>query len=140
MHNLARRNVLVSLATTLAGMMLPSLRLVAGQVPGSQPDGLLKILVPDTEAAARLGRVYLAAHPTELDLQRLVDGVLRRQDLPATADAIDSTPEAVLIARARRVVVDDYLAGRVVNIDGWVLSITEARLYALAALAEGNVR
>ena len=82
----------------------------------------------------------MTAHPAELDLQRLVDGVLGPLRLPGGADAIDSTPEAVLIARARRVVIDDYLAGRVVDIDGWVLSITEARLYALAALADVNVR
>jgi len=37
-------------------------------------------------------------------------------------------------------VIDDYRTGRVVDIDGWVLSITEARLYALAALADVNVR
>jgi hypothetical protein len=138
MQNIARRDVLVTLSAMLAGVMLPSLIPAAGQMPGSQIDGLLFILVPDTEAAERLGRVYLTAHPGELDLQRLVGYVLGR--LQSAADAIDCCPEAVLIARARRVVSDDYLAGRVVNIDGWVLSITEARLYALAALADGQVR
>lgn len=140
MDNIARRNVLVSLAAMLAGVMLPSLGLAAGQVSGSQIGGLLNILVPDLAAAGRLGRSYLSAHPAELDSQRLADGVLGPLRLPAAADAIDSTPETVLIARARRVVVDDYVAGRVVDIDGWVLSITEARLYALAALADGNLR
>ena len=140
MNNIARRHVLVSLAAMLAGVMLPSLGPAAGEVPGSQAVGLLNILVPDTAAAGLLGRAYMTAHPAELDVQRLVDGVLGPMRLSGGADAIDSTPEAELIARIRRVVIDDYLAGRIVNIDGWVLSITEARLYALAALADDKVR
>ena len=140
MNNIARRDVLVSFAAMLAGVMLPSPGPVAGEVPGSQAVGLLNVLVPDIAAGGRLGRAYLTAHPDELDLQRLVNGVFGPMRLSGGADAIDSTPEAVLIARVRRVVIDDYLAGRIVNIDGWVLSITEARLYALAALADDKVR
>ena len=140
MNNIARRHVLASLAAMLAGVMLPICGPGAGEVPGSQAVGLVDILVPDTAAAGRLGRAYLTTRPGELDLQRLVDGVLGPLRLSGGADAIDSTPEAVLIARIRRVVIDDYLAGRIVNIDGWVLSITEARLYALAALADDKVR
>ena len=140
MNNIARRDFFVSLAAMLAGVMLPSLGPAEGQVPNSQPGDLLNILVSDIAAAGRLGRSYLTAHPGELDLHRLVEDVLRPLRLPAAVDAIDSSPEAVLIGRARRVVMDDYLAGRVVNIDGWVLSITEARLYALSALADGNLR
>ncbi len=135
-----RRDVIASLAAMVAGVMLPSLGLTAGQVSGSQVDGLLNVLVPDVAAAGRLGRSYLTAHPAELDFQRLADGVLGPFRLPAPADAIDSIPESVLIARARRVVADDYVSGRVVHIDGWVLSITEARLYALAVLADDNPR
>jgi hypothetical protein len=137
---MARRHVFASLAAMLAGVMLPSLGLPEDQVSGSPVDGLLSVLVPDIAAAGRLGRSYLTAHPAELDFRRLADGVLRSLRLPAAADAINSTPESVLIGRAKRVVVDDYVAGRVVDIDGWVLSITEARLYALAALAGGKPR
>ena len=120
--------------------MPPSLGPFAGQALNSQLGSLLNILISDFAAAGRLGRAYLTAHPAELDLQRLVEDVLGSLRLQAAAGAIDSSPEAVMIARARRVVIDDYLAGRVVNIDGWVLSITEARLYALAALADRNAR
>jgi hypothetical protein len=137
---MTRRDFFVSLAATVAGLMLPSLGLTAGQVSGSQVDGLLNILVPDLTAAGRLGRFYLTAYPAELDFDRLADGALGPFRLHAAADAIDSTPESVLISRAKRIVADDYIAGRVVDIDGWVLSITEARFYALAALADGNLR
>ena len=135
MSDIARRKVLVSLAATLAGVMLPSVGLAAQPVLDSQElDGLLNTLVPDIAAAARLGRAYLAAHPAELDPQRLVGGLLRDLRLPAVEDALDSTPGAALVAKARRVVADDYLVGRVVIVDGWLLSITEARLYALARM------
>ena len=33
---------------------------------------------------------------------------------------------------------DDFGAGRVLLVDGWVLSETEARIYALAALGPGS--
>ena len=140
MIRMTRRHVFVSLAGMVAGVMLPPLGLTAGQLSGGQVDVLLNILVPDMAAAGRLGRSYLTAHPTELDLQRLVDDVPGPLRLASGTDSIDSIPKAVLIARARRVVIDDYRTGRVVDIDGWVLSITEARLYALAALADVNVR
>jgi hypothetical protein len=140
MIKMGRRDVVISLAAMVAGVMLPSLGLSAGQVSGSQVDGLLNILVPDMAAAGRLGRSYLTAQPAELDFQRLADDVLGSLLLPVAAEAINSTPESVLIARAKQVVADDYVAGRVVDIDGWVLSITEARLYALAAFAGGNLR
>ena len=124
----------------LAGVMLPSLGLATGQLSGSQVAGLLNILVPDMAAAGRFGQSYLTAHPVERDFQQLADSVLGSLRLPTTAEAVDSNPKPVLIARARQVVIDDYVAGRVVEIDGWVLSITEARLYALAALADGSLR
>jgi hypothetical protein len=45
-----------------------------------------------------------------------------------------------LVARARRAVTDEYVSGRVVDVDGWVLSLTEARLYALTVFDNVNVR
>ena len=86
MNSIARRDVVIALAAMLAGVMLPSLGPAAGQVPNSQPGGLLNILVPDTAAAGRLGRAYLTAHPDELDLQRLVGGVLEPMRLSGGAE------------------------------------------------------
>ena len=140
MIKMRRRDIFLSVAAMVTGMVLPSLGLTAGQMSGSQVDGVLNILVPDMAAAGRLGRSYLAAHPAEVDFQRLADGVVGPLLLPTAAYAVNSTPESELIASARRLVVDDYVAGRIVDIDGWVVSITEARLYALAALADGNLR
>ncbi|MGB5777110.1 MAG: hypothetical protein WBP89_20870, partial [Sedimenticolaceae bacterium] len=88
MSNIARRDVFVSLAAMLAGAMLPSIGPAASQMPSSHAGGLLNILVPDIGAASQLGRAYLTAHPVELDLQRLVDGVLGPLRLLGGADTI----------------------------------------------------
>lgn len=137
---MVRRNAIVSLAGLIASVLLPSTVMPAGKGPDVLIGGLLDILVPDSAAAARLGRRYLDGASTDVDLRRLADGVLASLHMTTAADNVASTPESVLIDRARRRVIDDYVAGRVVEIDGWLLSITEARLYALAALAEDRVR
>ena len=83
-------------------------------------------------SAAVVGRRYLAGHPQEADRQWLageLDADLRRQGCDSRqADA------ARLRAGLARQVRTDFARSRVVRVDGWVLSVTEARLCALAAL------
>jgi hypothetical protein len=64
-----------------------------------------------------LGRAYLRRYPDEASQGRL-------------AGLVPSDP----VLRARRVRAD-FAAGRVVSLDGWVLSRTECRYCALHALA-----
>src|SRR5690606_2898810 len=73
------------------------------------------------EEARLLGERYLDAHPGERDAAKL---------LASLGGALDR--EA--LARAVR---EDARAGRTVQVEGWILSLTEARLYGLAALAVG---
>lgn len=42
-------------------------------------------------------------------------------------------PANALAPALRQLSQDDFQAGRVVDVDGWMLSVTETRLYALAA-------
>jgi hypothetical protein len=83
-------------------------------------------------SAAVVGRAYLAGHPAEADrawLAAQLGGDLRCQDCdPARSDA---TRLRAGLARQLRA---DFAQSRVVRVDGWVLSVTEARLCALAAL------
>jgi len=85
------------------------------------------------ESAAAVGRAYLATRPEERDAPRLAGAVSR--DLrdggcdPATGDRADL--RRAVSGRVRQ----DFADGRTVTVDGWVLSRTEARLCALAALA-----
>jgi hypothetical protein len=72
--------------------------------------------------------------------------------LPATANSIDTLTRAILgdmreadrdyssphvLARSiRERSRNDFRDGRVVSVDGWMLSLTETRVYALAALSQ----
>ncbi len=80
------------------------------------------------DGIAQLGRAYLRRHPEESDAGRLV------RQLPgvrATTRAV--RPQLPGLAST---IVDDFDAGRVVNVDGWELARTEAR--AAAAIALGR--
>ena len=79
------------------------------------------------DSAARLGRAYLASVPDPQRERRRVQRLGRAwQDLG---------PDALHGALARRV-ARDFAADRVVTLDGWLLSRTEARTCAWVALQE----
>jgi len=80
-------------------------------------------------AAVAVGRWYLAGTPAEASSAVLTDAV--GAALPAGALATRAA-----LRRAARSRIDHELAtGDVVLLDGWIVSRTEARLCALAALA-----
>ena len=90
-------------------------------------------IIGDPEACARLGRAYLDAHPEYYGGDTLVADIqqaLAKHDAPA---AFTSDPQRTVTA-LQLLVRDEYIRGEVEVITGWILSITEARLYALAAL------
>jgi hypothetical protein len=101
---------------------------------GPHPDAAERLLsaVARPKNAAVVGRRYLAGHPQEADRRWLAGELgadLRRQGCdPRRTDA------AGLRAGLARQVRADFACSRVVRVDGWVLSVTEARLCALAAL------
>ena len=79
-------------------------------------------------AALRLGNAYLRATPDEGGQRTLIAGLL-----PLTAGIqIDSA--AGLIALIRTRIADEISQRSLVTVQGWQLSRTEARLFALAAL------
>jgi hypothetical protein len=84
------------------------------------------------ESAAVVGLEYLRHVPREADVHLLVDLIclcspIRRIELAETDPA---TMTQLLRLQQRR----DFEQGLVVNVHGWILSVTEARLCALAAL------
>lgn len=118
------------------------LALLLGLAAGPALGGASRLALPawlqrlhgDPLAAARLGAAYLAAHPDEAApgvLLRAIEAALGGPVDPATAGGVDA---AALAARLEAVVRADYRRGDAVSVNGWVLSRTEARLYALAAL------
>ncbi len=74
-----------------------------------------------------LGVQYRAMYPRECEAEILGAAILNG-DTPALMDS--PTLHATLTARIR----DDFAAGRTVRLQGWVLSVTEARQCALFSL------
>jgi hypothetical protein len=110
-------------------------RAAAGGLAAPSSDDMLAVRLRDVlrrpASAARLGQAYLEAAPAEADARALAMGLAedlggRERVLAATAESLAET----VSARCR----DDFAAGRTVRLQGWVLSRTEVRLCALAAL------
>ena len=82
------------------------------------------------DSAAAVGRAFLAGHPQDADtlVDSVTAGLRCRGCDPAVAGRAD------LRQAIAHEVRDDFANGRVVSVDGWVLSATEARLCGLAAL------
>jgi hypothetical protein len=87
----------------------------------------LQALLPHRDSAVRLGRHYLAAIPQEADAPRL-------RTLLAGALGDAQTATGALHERVHQAIRADFAAGRVVDVNGWLLSQTEARLCALLSL------
>jgi hypothetical protein len=129
-----RRHLLGTLwSATIAVACSPRLAL-AGRPAPTLAERLVGAL-RQRASAATVGRAYLAAHPADAGLERLTadlaDDLCRQQCAPWR-----TTPAGLRAAFARRV-RDDFAIGRVTRVDGWVLSLTEARLCGLAALVGG---
>jgi hypothetical protein len=106
---LDRRQVLAAIAAVGSG--LPPLARAADPAPGLRG-----------EAAAAIGRAYLAAHPAAGDRERLA------------AELLPHGWSAAAARRLRARAAADFRAERLFLHQGWRLSDTEGRLFALAAL------
>ena len=84
---------------------------------------------PADEALVAIGTRYLELVPEDRDIDRLVADLGLDLDRPgdpgAAASELDELSERIAA---------DFEAGRTVAVDGWQLSMTEARLTALIAL------
>lgn len=82
--------------------------------------------------AAAIGRRYLASAPRPAEVRTLVSELTAAPGPNATHRAARRVdPRIALLGRR---VIDDYTAGRTLEVDGWVLSRTEVALGVLAAL------
>ena len=125
--DLTRRRLLiaaVTAATAVAagpGVLLPLVERLAAL----NTAGHLRSLITDDEGASYLGRRYLQAHPSEARGDVLVSRLVGTRAPTSAREASRAVAAGIR---------SDYAAGRSVRVDGWVLSLTEARLYALVAL------
>ena len=104
----------------------------AGRVAASTiPDGsLLYALFPDLRHARALSRACLRFFPSTVSADRLYAWIVPA-DRPDTENVAKI---AELRCSIRQRVRRDFAVDDTVQVDGWVLSITELRLYALGAL------
>ncbi len=112
---------------TLAVATSPWKALVGTTPPRSAAERLAGLL-KHPESARPIGEAYLALAPHEASTARLVS-------LVAAGAAAESASDSELRRLVAAGVRDDFSAGRTAEVDGWVLSLTEARLFALVALS-----
>ncbi len=86
----------------------------------------LAAMIGDRDAASRFGEAYLRDFPAERDLDVL--SLALTAALPAPGDA------GLAFDDLDRVVREEYRRGDVVRVAGWLVSRSEARLYAAASL------
>jgi hypothetical protein len=96
---------------------------------------LLRVLA-NIEGARRVGAAWLARHPSEGDIGRLLASLR----LPADrfSQAVEQDRLADMRGALPQRIADDFTCGRVVRVEGWLLAETEIRLCALAAVTPGQ--
>ena len=106
-------------------------RVAASTAASAIPDGrLLYALFPDLRYTRALSRACLRFFPTTISADRLYAWIVAA-DRPGTENVAKI---AELRRSIRQRVRRDFAVDDTVQVDRWVLSITELRLYALAAL------
>jgi hypothetical protein len=112
----------------LGGAAYGASRVACRFVPRNHPDffSLLE-LAPDGEASRRVGEALLSQSDTSLDLPRLASALARR---PFTRAAMAETCPTTRAALVKDQCALDFTEGRIVSVDGWLLSETEAALCA----------
>ena len=94
----------------------------------------LAMIYSDPGAAVIVGRVYLEQFPEEANVEILVAQIVGNQRSRLRKLAMD---QPALLRALAELHAADFKEDRLVTVDRWVLSRTEARLCALAAKARG---
>ena len=126
---LSRRRFLAVMLGALA-----TARFAGSATVAVAPSHWVRPLVGDADAVRAFGERFLQSQPHERDLRQLVvslDKALSAQLQQPLAEATDGER---LVEAATRMIRNEYREARVVDIDGWILSLSEARLYGLATL------
>lgn len=127
-----RRRLLVTFGAVTGAAWAAAAGPVRAALGSAGPAARLVGVLDHAASAAAVGRAYLRAHPEEAEPDRLV------RELSAGIRCQGCDPDRAERTRLRAAIAAriraDFAASRVVQVDGWVLSRTEARLYGLAAL------
>lgn len=127
----SRRRFLLS----LLGMMAASAVRICGAdaAPANDLPPWLTAISGRPEAVLHFGAAYLQQYPEENDREQIIATIeARMEDQSGAATTESCVAEQLLILQ--RVVRGEYLRGEFVRVEGWSLSLTEARFYAAVAL------
>ena len=91
-----------------------------------------RILGRPRGSAVLIGEICLQEAVPEREAQRVAQWILAHA--PALADACREADDQRFQIVVRQQIQQDFATGKVVNVAGYVLSVTEARLCSLAAL------
>jgi hypothetical protein len=97
----------------------------------------LPALFRDRAAAARLGARYLATHRDEAARDILVARIAAAIQT-AEPERDPATAPGELRQAVRAAITADFAAARMVDVEGWLLAQTEARLYALEHVSRND--
>jgi hypothetical protein len=90
-------------------------------------------MIQSRESATQLGIAALASWPDFRDRKQVLAEAL--DDLQMDAASVVHADTREIAGRLAQRIRDDFAAGRTIMLDGWLLSLAETRLYALATLA-----
>jgi hypothetical protein len=132
--SLTRRRFLAGAATATGGVAAVALRPWRALVRVVEPTAAARLasLFAHPDSARAVGVRYLADAGTGSTIDDLVDEVAA--GIPGGRAAIARAGDEELREHLSSQIREEFGAGSVVDVRGWVLSATEARLYAIAAL------
>lgn len=136
-HRITRRRFLkhlTVLATSMAGL-IPN-PVLAQQAQKSDLHNLALNIINasfhNSKAVSPLGEAYLYLYPDEKNLTHLLNRIF--DENPTLLDIARKNHKNSLMNALRHITTADFENGDTVNIDGWVLAKTEARISALTKL------
>ena len=117
--------------TALVRAQLPGVATLQRTQEALLPARLVALLA-HPESAKVIGGEYLLKYPQEADLDTLLDQIASR--IVASDVGLFTTTDQQLREQLAGMIRADFAVDRIVKLRGWVLSVTEARLCALATL------
>jgi len=133
-ESISRRKLLASVPAVCLLTICNVVRAAAKQQPCklSLLSELLMQQLADNESACVVGHAYLRIANHEANIQRLIPLIINDPEgwTPLCLEWDQKSCYAFLQRRFK----SDFESGRVVEVEGWILSETEARVYALAAV------
>ena len=120
-----RRKFIELAAVGAVGLVLPATARMGESITTASPAPRLLDVLHDESVVYDIGQRYREMMPDEDNARVLAEAILEQPAGKVTA---------ALGARVERQVQRDFATGRTVKVNGWILSVTEARQCALYSL------